>query len=112
MSFQNSAFTRYLLVTNTVVTISLEGLSDCTQQLIEGQETNDWARTRRMMVMGAFFGPVEHFWYRFLDSRLPGVSRTVVLKKVVLDEAVFGVSSILVFFFGILIVMIYTYSLN
>ncbi len=53
-----------------------------------------------MMTMGVVFGPVEHYWYRYLDRKLPGVSRIIVCKKVFIDEAVFGVSSVAVFFYG------------
>ena len=101
MSWKNHAFSaRYLLATNTLLSISLEGLSDCTQQAIEGNGYFDGKRTALMMIMGAFFGPIEHYWYGFLDQRLPGVSRTAVIKKVFFDEAVFGVSSVAVFFYG------------
>lgn len=91
---------KYLLVTNTVVSLSLEGLSDYTQQRIERNGYQDWKRTGRMMVMGAFFGPVEHFWYKYLDAKVVGNSFITVCKKVVLDEAVFGSSSLALFYYG------------
>ena len=101
MSWRRLAFSsRYLLATNTILSLSLEGLSDYTQQKIEKNEYQDWRRTGRMTIMGALFGPVEHFWYRFLDRKFPGVSRTIVCKKVIVDEVVFGLSSIAVFFYG------------
>ena len=102
----DNLFSRYLLLTNTVVSGVLEGLGDFLQQKLEGKQNNDWQRTKRMTIMGLILGPPEHYWFRLLDKRFPGRSPTIVAKKVFLDETVNGVFFLAVFFIGTLYVLI------
>ena len=102
----DNLFSRYLLLTNTVVSGVLEGLGDFLQQKLERKQNNDWQRTKRMTIIGLILGPPEHYWFRFLDKRFPGKSPRIVAKKVFLDETVNGVFFLAVFFIGTLYVLI------
>ena len=94
-------FSRYLLLTNTAVSGVLDGLGDYMQQgIFERAATNDWGRTRRMAAMGFMLGPLDHYWYRMLDRRLPMKTAKVIAIKVLLDELVMGTFTIAVFFTG------------
>ncbi|VDK61462.1 unnamed protein product, partial [Anisakis simplex] len=86
---------RYLLATNTVSCSTLLGIADVAQQYIHG----DWDpgkdrplaiwRTLRFSIMGIVVGPMNHFWYKWLDaSVIRGNQGSIVLKKVIADLAV------------------------
>ena len=53
-----------------------------------------------MFTMGAAFGIPNHFWYLKLDRILPGVSASVVLRKILLDEAIASPVLIIAFLVG------------
>ena len=91
-------FDRYLLLTNTVVSGLLDALGDVLEQRLERVDPHNWARTRRMGTAGIVLGPVDHFWYRFLDSRFPARNPLTVLKKVSVDMLAFGPVSIVIFY--------------
>ena len=40
--------------------------------------------------IGVLFGPVGMVWYRYLDRWLPGTGNITILKKLLLDEVVWG----------------------
>ncbi|XP_066560808.1 mitochondrial inner membrane protein Mpv17 isoform X2 [Amia ocellicauda] len=73
---------------------SLMGIGDViSQQLIErkGLTNHSVQRTAKMMSIGfCFVGPVLGGWYKALDKLVPGASKTVALKKMILDQAVFA----------------------
>ncbi|VDN60768.1 unnamed protein product [Dracunculus medinensis] len=83
---------RYLFVTNTLCYSSLLGVADSLQQYIHGdwdpklsKDFDKW-RTFRFSIMGFILGPMNHFWYRWLDSGIiKGGRNIVVLKKVIAD---------------------------
>lgn len=91
--FVNIAFSsRYLLTTNTVSCSALLGVADALQQYIHG----DWDpknsrpfslwRTVRFTAMGLVVGPMNHYWYKWLDARIiRGSQGAIVLKKVFAD---------------------------
>lgn len=95
-----SAFSRYLLLTNTLGSCAIDGLGDYLEQHVERATEIDWERTKRMAIMGLAFGPMGHYWYKYLDIKLPGTAIATVVKKIVLDEAVLGTASIVIFFVG------------
>ena len=95
-------FTRYLLATNTVISCGLMSLADYCVQKLERAQHNDWSRTGRMGIIGFIFGPPEHYWYKYLDRRFPGTKAITVSKKVIMDEAINGPFSIVVFFVGMI----------
>ncbi|KAL1129007.1 hypothetical protein AAG570_013539 [Ranatra chinensis] len=95
-------FDRYLLLTNVGISIGLSGAGDVLQQhywIVQG-EKKSWnvRRTRDMSVSGLTVGILCHYWYNFLDHRLPGKTIKIVLKKVVIDQLFFSPAYISVFF--------------
>ncbi|XP_037749550.1 protein Mpv17 isoform X3 [Chelonia mydas] len=69
---------------------SLVGVGDViSQQLVErrGLSGHSSRRTLKMMAIGfCFVGPVVGGWYQLLDRLIPGNTRMVALKKMVLDQ--------------------------
>lgn len=55
-------------------------------------------RTRNMAVSGMSVGIICHYWYKYLDNRLPGRTINTVLKKVVIDQIVCSPLCITMFF--------------
>lgn len=98
---------RYLLVTNTFSNGILMGFGDVSIQLIERRSSGnldkdgiDWYRTGRLFLIGLGLGPALHFWYKFLDKRLPGANALSVAKKVFLDISIASPICIAYFFIG------------
>lgn len=85
-------FTRYLLVTNTVVSACSSGLGDSLQQqyeLVRGRmETQNFVRTRNIALTGVPIGAACHYWYIYLDRCFPGRTLKTVAKKILLDQLV------------------------
>ncbi|XP_041107571.1 protein Mpv17-like [Polyodon spathula] len=73
---------------------TLVGVGDViSQQLVErkGFANHSVKRTVKMMGIGVFFvGPVVGGWYKVLDRLVPGGNKTVALKKMLLDQAIFS----------------------
>lgn len=71
---------------------TLMGVGDViSQQVVEkkGLKEHDTTRTIKMMSIGFFFvGPVLGKWYKSLDRLVPGSSKTVAVKKMLLDQVV------------------------
>lgn len=78
---------RWLLVTNTTVCCGLLGLGDSLQQLLANSEPFDRERNGRVMTTALLLGPMNHFWYKWLDRCLVGKSLGIVAAKVALDLA-------------------------
>ncbi|XP_022097145.1 mpv17-like protein 2 isoform X2 [Acanthaster planci] len=119
---------KYLLLTNTVSSGVLLSLGDVLQQVnerriakkklllkvsasgsmdhigqVDGQETLptfNWIRTGRMLTIGIFLGPLNHYWYLALDKFLPGVKGRTVAKKILLDELIASPVMTSTFFVG------------
>ncbi|XP_076188541.1 mitochondrial inner membrane protein Mpv17 isoform X4 [Aptenodytes patagonicus] len=63
------------------------------QQLVErrGLHGHHGPRTLKMMAIGfCFVGPVVGGWYRILDQLIPGTTKVVAVKKMVLDQGGFA----------------------
>ncbi len=92
---------KYLLFTNTGITLCLGCSGDYMQQRYEMlcKRQTDWnaARTRRVFVSNLFVGPTCHYWYLFLDTVLPGRTATIVLKKILVDQLIFSPVTISMF---------------
>uniref|UniRef100_A0A7E4VPW4 Mpv17-like protein 2 n=1 Tax=Panagrellus redivivus TaxID=6233 RepID=A0A7E4VPW4_PANRE len=85
---------RYLLTTNTATMCLIYGTGDVIVQLVDSHRqppytTNiDWKRVFRVGAIGMLHGPMNHFWYGFLDrAALRGSQRVIVAKKVASDLA-------------------------
>lgn len=89
-----TAFTpRYLLYTNVTISVVLSSVGDQLEQqyeLLTGQLTGgpNALRTAHMALSGGTVGVVCHYWYRWLDRRIPGRTFAIVLKKVLLDQLI------------------------
>jgi len=94
--------TRYLLLTNATISLGLSGVGDILQQnyevLQKKQERWDPSRTKNMALTGLPVGVMCHFWYNFLDHRMPGRTLRRVAQKVVIDQILFSPVCISVFF--------------
>ena len=89
-----------LLLMNTATCSVVYALGDVCQQKMEGCETLDWARTSRMAVLGFLIGPLNHYWFLFLDRKLPGRRAATVVKKVIVDQLVLAPVACAFFFVG------------
>ncbi|XP_029032622.1 mpv17-like protein 2 [Osmia bicornis bicornis] len=93
---------KYLLYTNVAISISLSATGDVLEQHYEilKNEWDKWSsnRTKNMAISGMSIGIVCHYWYRYLDARLPGRKIDIVLKKVVIDQLVCSPLCISMFF--------------
>lgn len=89
-------------MTNATISLGLSGFGDVLQQKYEvlqkRQERWDPARTKNMALTGLPVGVLCHFWYNFLDQRMPGRTLRRVVQKVVIDQILFSPICISVFF--------------
>ncbi|XP_037626454.1 mpv17-like protein 2 [Sebastes umbrosus] len=83
---------RALLLTNTLSGGVLMAVGDIVQQSRENYKkpdrVRDWKRTGCMFTVGCSFGPMLHYWYRWLDRRFAGRTLKTVCKKVLVDQVV------------------------
>lgn len=101
--FSQKAFSsKYLLYTNVLISVTLSSVGDTMQQkyeMITGElDTFDSQRTAHMALSGSTVGVVCHYWYRFIDRRLPGRTINIVMKKVFWDQLVCSPVVIATFF--------------
>lgn len=93
---------RYLLLTNLGISVTLSGTGDMLVQhydiITRKQDNLDVIRTRNMSLSGLAVGAVCHYWYLWLDRRLPGRTLGIVCKKVIVDQLVLSPVIISLFF--------------
>ncbi|XP_061928626.1 mpv17-like protein 2 isoform X2 [Apis cerana] len=93
---------KYLLYTNVTISISLSATGDVLEQYYEilKGEWDKWSinRTKNMAISGMSIGIVCHYWYKYLDAKLPGRTINIVLKKVFIDQLVCSPLCITMFF--------------
>lgn len=46
----------------------------------------DWSRCMKMFAVGSAVGPFQHVFYTFLDKKFPKKTKTVILKKLFIDQ--------------------------
>lgn len=102
-TFHKNAFSpKYLLFTNICISISLSSVGDCLEQQYEilTKEIDKYSskRTGHMALSGLTVGIVCHYWYKFIDARMPGRSLSIVLKKVFWDQMICSPAVISIFF--------------
>ncbi|XP_013382153.1 mpv17-like protein 2 [Lingula anatina] len=95
-------FGKYLLLTNTTVTVSLSGAGDYMQQIYQIKKGThkqwDKARTLKLSLTGITIGPACHYWYLYLDKWFPGKTLSVLVKKILCDQILFSPVCITLFF--------------
>ena len=79
---------------------SLIGGADIFCQLIEHKgEHFNWVRLKNMATIGlAYYGPLYYYYYGFLDRKLPGKNPRTVLLKLFIDQVVYTIPSLLLFY--------------
>lgn len=104
MSFVWAAYNRALAAQPLVVK-SLTSFTGFTagdllaQKGVEGKEEIDFMRTARMASFGLLWhGPSGHYFYQFLDAKLPGTAMTTVAAKVGIDQVLWNPIFSVVFF--------------
>ncbi|CAI9720713.1 mpv17 2 [Octopus vulgaris] len=83
---------KYLLLTNTAISITSAAGGDSVQQLyelsIQRQQTWNRDRTLHISITGLILGPPSHYWYHLIDYLFPGSSIRVVVKKLLFDQTI------------------------
>lgn len=83
---------RYLLVTNTAVTVGLSCCGDAFQQNYQKLKKErirlDKWRSINVALTGLLIGPFCHYWYIYLDKWLPGRTFRIIAKKLVVDQLI------------------------
>ncbi|ESO06869.1 hypothetical protein HELRODRAFT_125752, partial [Helobdella robusta] len=99
---------RYLLVTNTSIGFLTGAVGDSINQNVgipRKKNVDDykwsWSRFRNQCAQGSILGAAYHFWYLFLDRKLPGTSSSSVIKKVFADQVIMCPIAV-VFYLGLL----------
>lgn len=94
---------KYLLCTNVTLSTALSALGDILEQRLEilNGEQNVWdkKRTSNMGISGTTVGFFSHYWYLFLEKKIPTQNIRSVAKKIVLDQLIgtpIGISTLLI----------------
>ena len=81
---------KYLLYTNTGISVGMSVIGDGLQQYVQISNREipgwNWRRSRDVAFSGFLIGPACHYWYIYLDKWLPGRSFKIVTKKIVVDQ--------------------------
>lgn len=98
-------FGKYLLTTNVVSSGVLMGLGDlmCQEIQIQGNKLEkryDWIRIRNMFIVGCLSGPLNHYFYRWMDKVMPKADFVSAAKKIVLDQLLISPACYLLFFYS------------
>lgn len=91
--FHKKAFSpKYLLITNCCISVTLSSVGDFLEQQYElytkDIEKYSAKRTFHMALSGLTVGVACHYWYRFIDTRIPGRNLSTVLQKVFWDQII------------------------
>lgn len=93
---------KFLLCANVSLASLIGGLGDTLEQQYEitKHELDRWnrIRTRNMAIVGGTCGIVCHYWYNYLDTKIPGRSIKAVTKKVLADQLICSPISISLIF--------------
>lgn len=101
--YHKKAFSpKYLLLTNCCISVTLSSVGDFLEQQYElyTKDIEEYSpkRTLHMAISGLTIGVACHYWYRFIDTRIPGRNLTTVLQKVFWDQLICSPIVISVFF--------------
>lgn len=91
--FHKKAFSpKYLLFTNCCISVSLSSVGDFLEQQYElyTKDIDKYSvkRTFHMALSGLTVGVACHYWYKFIDARIPGRNLSSVLQKVFWDQII------------------------
>jgi len=82
---------KYALITNVVTAGAMGWAADAIAQTVEKKYSHskdtswDYTRTRNMTIISTSFGPLVYYWYKFLDTKFPGTTPQIIVKKVAVD---------------------------
>uniref|UniRef100_B4N505 GK20482 n=1 Tax=Drosophila willistoni TaxID=7260 RepID=B4N505_DROWI len=102
-------FRRHPFVSNSIIYGSLYVGAEYSQQFVTKQwlalpqerEDIDYATIGRYAVMGtAAYAPSLYIWYKWLDRTFPGTTKTIIVKKLVLDQFLLTPYLLTVFYAG------------
>lgn len=98
-------FGKYLLTTNIVSSGVLMGVGDLMCQEIEIQRYRikkryDWVRIGNMFIVGCLCGPLNHYFYKWMDKIIPKADFTSATKKIILDQLLMSPACIVLFFYS------------
>ena len=94
-------FKRHSLIGSLVVYSGLYSGGDLARQTLQHVPEKDYVTTARMGVIGGcVLAPIFYGWYKILDSYLTGNTLKIIVKKVIIDQAVAGTSGVCLFYLG------------
>jgi len=88
----NGALEKQPILTKALTSLVGFALGDfLAQKFIDKKDKIDWKRFGRMASFGLLFhGPTGHFFYGFLDSKIPGTAALTVATKVFIDQIIWN----------------------
>ncbi|XP_076001883.1 mpv17-like protein isoform X1 [Genypterus blacodes] len=93
---------RYPWVTNITMFGCLYSGGDVVYQLLSGKDEIDWTHTRNVAIIAfGFHGNVSFFWNRFLERTFPGRAAGMVMRKLLMDQAIVAPVATSVFYTGL-----------
>lgn len=106
-AFVRRFFTRHPLTANSIIYGSLYVGAEFSQQvvtkkyLVKQAEPIDTGALGRYAVMGTFvYSPILYNWYKWLDRKLPGATKMIVVKKLAMDQFLITPILLVIFFTG------------
>lgn len=98
-------FGKYLLTTNVVSSGVLMGIGDLMCQELEFQSKKlnkryDWVRIGNMIIVGCLCGPLNHYFYKWMDKVLPKADFATATKKILLDQILMSPVCCVLFFYS------------
>jgi protein Mpv17 len=99
---KQNLFSKYLIVTNVLVSAAFSGFGDITEQVFElassYQQKWNLTRTVKLTLTGLPVGLVCHYWYLFLDKHFYNHNHKTIFTKVILSQVIFSPICIVLFF--------------
>lgn len=91
--------TKYPITGNIIIYTGLYGAGDISRQIVTKENKLQCKSVKNMAIVGGvIFGPLYHYWYTYLDRILPGKTKGIILRKVVLDQVFIGGPSVILFY--------------
>ena len=103
LSTLRRVFHTYPLLSNVATTTTLFTAADALCQILEhkGFDNFNLQRLFNMTTMSAaYYGPVYFYYYRLLDRKFPGRNPRTIIVKMAIDQILFTIPSLALFFIG------------